>query len=44
MINENLHKQAVALDRVKQRELKLKLEQRDLSVMSTLNAFFVAGT
>jgi hypothetical protein len=44
MINENLHKQAVALDRVKHRELKLKLEQRDLSVMSTLNAFFVAGT
>ena len=44
MINENLHKQAVALDRVKHRELKLNLEQRDLSVMSTLNAFFVAGT
>ena len=44
MINENLHKQAVALDRVKHRELKLNLEQRDLGVMSALNAFFVAGT
>ena len=44
MINENLHKKAVALDRVKHRELKLKLSARDLSNVSKLNAFFVAGT
>ena len=44
MINENLHKKAVALDRVKHRELKLDLAARDLSGVSKLNAFFVAGT
>ena len=44
MINENLHKKAVALDRVKHRELKLDLGARDLSTVSQLNAFFVAGT
>jgi SapC len=44
MINENLHKQVVALDRVKHRDLKLDLAARDLGTVSTLNAFFVAGT
>jgi hypothetical protein len=44
MINENLHKKAVALDRVKHRDLKLDLAARDLSSVHALNAFFVAGT
>ena len=44
MINENLHKKAAALDRVKHRDLKLDLAARDLSTASALNAFFVAGT
>ncbi len=44
MINENLHKKAAALDRVKHRDLKLNLGARDLSTIVTLNAFFVAGT
>lgn len=44
MINENLHKKAVALDRVKHREVKLNLAARDLSAVKKLNAFFVAGT
>ena len=44
MINENLHKKAVALDRVKHRNLKLDLSARDLGAVSGLNAFFVAGT
>lgn len=44
MINENLHKKAVALDRVKHRDLKLNLTARDLTTVSKLNAFFVAGT
>ena len=44
MINETLHKKAAALDRVKHRELKLNLAARDLSTVSKLNAFFVAGT
>jgi hypothetical protein len=44
MINENLHKKVVALDRVKHRDLKLNLAARDLSTVSALNAFFVAGT
>ena len=44
MINENLHKQAVALDRVKHRHTKLSLTARDLSGVAGLNAFFVAGT
>lgn len=44
MINENLHKKAVALDRVKHRNLKLDLSARDLSTVNQLNAFFVAGT
>ena len=44
MINENLHKKAVALDRVKHRDLKIDLTARDLSTVTQLNAFFVAGT
>ena len=44
MINENLHKKAVALDRVKHRDLKLNPAARDLSAVKKLNAFFVAGT
>jgi hypothetical protein len=44
MINENLHQKAVALDRVKHRDLKLDLTARDLSTAGKLNAFFVAGT
>ena len=44
MINENLHKKAVALDRVKHLGLKLDTGTRDLSDVSKLNAFFVAGT
>lgn len=44
MINQNLHKKAVALDRVKHRALKLDLQARNLGVVSKLNAFFVAGT
>lgn len=43
MINQNLHKQAVALDRVKHRSLKLDVAAKDLSTVKGLNAFFVAG-
>ena len=38
MINENLHKKVVALDRVKHRDLKLDLGMRDLGTVSALNA------
>ncbi len=44
MINENLHKKAVALDRVKHRALKLNVGAHDLTGVKKLNAFFVAGT
>jgi SapC len=44
VINENLHKKAVALDRNKHRELKLDLTARNLETVRQLNAFFVAGT
>lgn len=44
MINENLHKKVVALDRVKHRDLKLDLTARDMGTVSGLNAFFIAGT
>lgn len=44
MINENLHKKPVALDRVKHRALKLDTDARDLTTVAGLNAFFVAGT
>ena len=43
MINQNLHKQAVALDRVKHRALKLDVSAKDLTTAKGLNAFFVAG-
>lgn len=44
MINENLHKKAVALDRVKHLNTKLDTNARDLGSVATLNAFFVAST
>ncbi|MBP6899496.1 MAG: SapC family protein [Burkholderiaceae bacterium] len=44
MINENLHKKPVALDRVKHKDLKLDTQHRDMGTVSRLNAFFVAGT
>ncbi len=43
MINENLHKSPVALDRVKHRELKIDRNKRDFSRLKELNAFFVAA-
>lgn len=43
MINQTLHKQAVALDRVKHRHLKLDLAARDLSALTRLNSFFLAA-
>lgn len=43
MINENLHKKPVALDRVKHRALKLDRSARDMSRNQALNAFFVAA-
>jgi hypothetical protein len=43
MINQNLHLQAVALDRVKHRGLKIDLTARDMARMAAFNAFFVAG-
>ena len=42
MINENLHKTPVALDRVKHRQLKLDRSARDLNRQKSLNAFFVS--
>lgn len=42
MINENLHKTPVALDRVKHRALKLDRAARNLSRLKELNAFFVS--
>lgn len=44
MINQNLHKQPVALDRVKHRALKLDTEARQIESVAGLNAFFVVGT
>ncbi len=41
MINPNLHKSPVALDRVKHRHFKLDRTRRDLSLLKSLNAFFV---
>ena len=43
MINQNLHRQAVALDSVQHRRLKLKLPVTDWSVAGRLNALFVAA-
>ena len=44
MINDNLHKKPVALDRVKHRAARLDTGLRDMNLVKTLNAFFVAGT
>ncbi len=44
MLNEQLHRQPVALDRIQHRTLKLDAAQRDLTPMRGLNAFFVAST
>ncbi|MBI5256508.1 MAG: SapC family protein [Burkholderiales bacterium] len=43
MINENLHKKPVALDRVKHRDLKIDRNARDMTRNKALNAFFVAA-
>lgn len=43
MINENLHKKPVALDRQQHRQLKLDRAARDMSTSKSLNAFFVAA-
>jgi hypothetical protein len=43
MINPNLHKNAIALDREKHRKLKLDVTASDLSSVDKLNAFFVAA-
>lgn len=44
MINDNLHKKPVALDRVKHRATRLDTGLRDMNLVKSLNAFFVAGT
>lgn len=43
MINENLHRKPVALDRVKHRATRLDTGARDLTDMRRLSAFFVAA-
>lgn len=43
MINENLHKKPVALDRQKHRNLKLDRNARDMTRSKGLNAFFIAA-
>lgn len=43
MINQNLHRQPVALDSAQHRQLKLKLPLSDWSVADRLNAIFVAA-
>ena len=42
MINENLHKKPVALDRIKHRDTRLDVTARDLSDLRKMSAFFVA--
>lgn len=44
MINQNLHKQPVALDRIKHRALRLDTTARNMTDMAGMNAFFLAGT
>ena len=44
MINDNLHKKPVALDRIKHRLTRLNTGLRDMALVRGLNAFFVAGT
>ena len=43
MINQNLHRQAVPLDRVAHRSTRVKLPNADWSVASRLNSMFVAA-
>ena len=43
MINQNLHRQPMALDSEKHRNLKLRLPNTDWSVAKDLNAMFVAA-
>ncbi len=43
MINENLHRKPVALDRVKHRNTRLDTNARDMTELRKLSAFFVAG-
>lgn len=43
MINQNLHKSPVPLDREKHRQMRLDTSASDLSTVSKLNAFFVAA-
>ncbi len=43
MINQNLHRKPVALDRIKHRQTRLDTTARDLSELRRMNAFFVAG-
>lgn len=43
MINPNLHRQPVALDRIKHRQMRLDTSARDLGELRRMNAFFVAG-
>ncbi|MBL0148820.1 MAG: hypothetical protein IPP87_08955 [Ideonella sp.] len=42
MINEQLHKTPVALDRIKHRALKLDRTANDMNRLTLLNAFFVS--
>lgn len=42
MINENLHRKPVALDRIKHRSTRLDTTARDLSELRKMSAFFVA--
>jgi hypothetical protein len=43
MINQNLHKAPVPLDRDKHRKLRLDVKASDLSTVAKLNAFFIAA-
>jgi SapC protein len=43
MINENLHKKPVALDRQQHRNLKLDRNARDMSRSKALNGFFISA-
>lgn len=44
MINQDLHKNAQALDRSKHRALRLDTKASDMQAMAKFNAFFVAGS
>ena len=43
MINENLHRKPVALDRIKHRQTRLDTSARDLTDLRKMSAFFVAA-